>query len=289
MPPPLPPDSGDSPDPEGTITLTLEAAVFTCEGTPPETWDVKDGDWTRTKPSTGVGALLDWPTARLASVSNPMAREVRPLAPTTGVATTASDVRPLAPTTGVKRTEGVVRPAAGAMGVEKTASEVRPLAPTTGDGTTAMAVIPLATMSGVDIELAGISDAPLCPLAPTTGDRTTEGAELPLANVFSVGIDTAGWPAAAVSSDDELTARVTNGPALCSAGRDGMILTPISSGVGLAKGIASTLTPLPEKYGLGTTPATVVAGTTEASVTPASPVAEGEPTTDVVEDPTTAT
>ena len=59
MPPPLPPDSGDSPDPEGTTTLTPEAAVFPCAAIPPETCDVKDGDWTRTKPSTGVGALLD--------------------------------------------------------------------------------------------------------------------------------------------------------------------------------------------------------------------------------------
>ena len=60
MPPPLPPDSGDSPDPEGIMTvLTPEAAVFSSAGIPPETCDVKDGDWTRTKPSAGVGALFD--------------------------------------------------------------------------------------------------------------------------------------------------------------------------------------------------------------------------------------
>ena len=218
-----------------------------------------------------------------------MASEVRPLAPTTGVATTASDVRPLAPTTGVKRTEGVVRPAAGAMGVEKTASEVKPLAPTTGDGTTAMAVIPLATITGVDSEAAGISGATEYPLAPTTGDRTTEGAVVPLASLFSVGIETAGWPAAAVCSDDDPTAKVTNGPALCSAGRDGMILAKLSPDFGLPAGIAGKLTPLPEKDGLRTTPATVVAATVGASGTPANPIAEGEPITDVVEEPTTAT
>ena len=60
-----------------------------------------------------------------------------------------------------------------------------------------------------------------------------------LANLFSAGIETAGWPAAAVcSSDDDPIARVTNGPALCSPGRDGMILAPMSLEVGLPAGIA---------------------------------------------------
>ena len=60
------------------------------------------------------------------SLASPMAREVRPLAPTTGVARTASDVKPLVPTTGVKTTAGDVRPLAAAIGVEKIASDVRP-------------------------------------------------------------------------------------------------------------------------------------------------------------------
>lgn len=155
MPLPLSPDTGDSADPDGKTTLTTpEAAILAWLGILPETCGVKAGGWTTTNPSIGVGALLDWPAVGIVSVSNPIARDVKPLAPTTGVATTASDVRPLAPTIGVKRTAGVVTPAAGAMGVEKTASEVRPLAPTTGDGTTARAVLPLATMIGVGIKVA---------------------------------------------------------------------------------------------------------------------------------------
>lgn len=151
MPLPLSPDTGDSADPEGKTTLAIpETATLTWLGILLETCGVKAGGSTTTKPSIGVGALLDWSAAGVVSVSNPMASEVKPLAPTTGVATTASDVRPLAPTIGVKRTAGVVRPPAGAMGVEKTASEVRPLAPTTGDGMTARAVVP-ATMIGVDV------------------------------------------------------------------------------------------------------------------------------------------
>ena len=60
------------------------------------------------------------------SLASPIARDVRPLAPTTGVARTASDVKPLVPTTGVKTTAGDVRPLAAAIGVEKIASDVRP-------------------------------------------------------------------------------------------------------------------------------------------------------------------
>ena len=166
-----------------------------------------------------------------------MASEVKPFAPTTGVATTASDVRPLLPTIGVKRTAGLFRPAAGAMGVEKTASEVRPLAPTTGDGTTARAVLPLAMVIGA-------------------------------------GIGATGWPAAGLCSADDPTARVTTGPALCSADRAGMIVAPISPVVGLPAGLASIMTPLSDMVELGGTPTTVGKGTTEASVTPANPTAE---------------
>lgn len=156
LPLPLPPDTADSVGPEDKSTLaTPEAAIWAAVSILPETCAAKAGGWTTIKPSIGVGAVLDWLVAGVVSVSNPMASEVKPLAPTIGVATTASDVRPLAPTIGVKRTAGVVRPAAGAMGVEKTASEVRPLAPTIGDGMTARAVVPLATMIGVDAEGAG--------------------------------------------------------------------------------------------------------------------------------------
>ena len=166
-----------------------------------------------------------------------MANEVKPLAPTTGVATTASDVRPLAPTTGVKRTAGVVRPAAGAMGVEKTASEVRPLAPTTGDGTTARAVVPLATMIGS-------------------------------------GTEAAGRPPAGFCSADDPTAKVTTAPALFSVGKDGMIVAPISPAVGLPAGVASTLTPLLEMVKFAVTPVIVAGGMTEASIAPANPISE---------------
>ena len=165
-----------------------------------------------------------------------MASEVKPFAPTTGVATTASDVRPLLPTIGVKRTAGLFRPAAGTIGVEKTASEVRPLAPTTGDGTTARAVLPLAMVIGA-------------------------------------GIGAAGWLAAGLCSADDPTARVTAGPAICSTDRAGMIVAPISPVVGLPAGLASIMTPLSDMVELGA-PMTVGKGMTEASVTPANPTAE---------------
>ena len=166
-----------------------------------------------------------------------MASEVKPFAPTTGVATTASDVRPLLPTIGVKRTAGLFRPAAGAMGVEKIASEVRPLAPTTGDGTTARAVLPLAIVIGA-------------------------------------GIEATGWPAAGLCSADDPTARVTTGPAFCSADRDGMIVAPISPRVRLPAGLASIMTPLSDMVELVGTPTTVGEGMIEASITPANPTAE---------------
>ena len=129
----------------------------------------------RTNPSTGEGVALAWPAVGVVSVANPMAREVKPLAPTTGVARTASEVKPLAPTTGVRSTAGEVNPAAAATGVEKTAREVRPLAPTMGDGMTAREVTPLPTATGV-------------------------------------GVEAAGWPAAAACSSDDPIANVTSGP-----------------------------------------------------------------------------
>lgn len=82
---------------------------------------------------------------------SPTANEVRPFAPTTGVARTASEVRPFAPTTGVKNTAGDATPLAAATGVEKTAREVRPLAPTTGDGMTASDIRPLKPTIGVSM------------------------------------------------------------------------------------------------------------------------------------------
>ena len=146
-------------------------------------------------------------------------------------------MRPLLPTIGVKRTAGLLRPAAGAIGVEKTASEVRPLAPTTGDGTTARAVLPLPMVIGA-------------------------------------GIGATGWPAAGFCSADDPTARVTPGPALCSADRAGMIVAPISPAVGLPAGLASTMTPLSDMVELSGRPATVGEGMTEASITLANPSAE---------------
>ena len=75
----------------------------------------------------GEGTLLGRGGVAVACpLASPMAKDVRPLVPTTGVARTASEVKPLAPTTGVKTTAGDVRPLAAAIGVEKTASDVRP-------------------------------------------------------------------------------------------------------------------------------------------------------------------
>lgn len=60
MPLPLPPDTGDSGDPEGTLTLaTPEATILAWVGIPPDACGVKAGGWTTIKSSTGVGALLD--------------------------------------------------------------------------------------------------------------------------------------------------------------------------------------------------------------------------------------
>ena len=60
MPASLPPDAGDSPDPEGTtMVLTPEAPIVLWIGTPPETCAANVGDWTSINPSTGVDALLD--------------------------------------------------------------------------------------------------------------------------------------------------------------------------------------------------------------------------------------
>ena len=81
---------------------------------------------TRAYSLLGEGTPLGRVAVAACSLASPMAREVRPLAPTTGVARTASEVKPLAPTTGVKTTAGDVRPLAAAIGVEKTASDVRP-------------------------------------------------------------------------------------------------------------------------------------------------------------------
>ena len=67
---------------------------------------------------------------------------------------------------------------------------------------------------------------------------------------------------------------MTTGPALCSVGKDAIIVAPISPEVGLPAGVASMLTPLLEKLRLRATPAIVVAGMTEASITLANPIAE---------------
>lgn len=111
-------------------------------------------------------------------------------------------------------------------------------------------------------------------MAPTTGDGMTPKAVVPLAAMIGIGIEAAGWPAAGICSADGPTAKVTTGPALCEAGRDGMIVAPNSPEAGLSTGVASMLTPVLEEVGLRTKPATVVAGRTEASFTPASSVAE---------------
>ena len=108
-------------------------------------------------------------------------------------------------------------------------------------------------------------------MVPTTDDGITVGAVIPLENVCG---EVVSWPTAAVCSGDDPTAKVTNGPALCSAGRDGIIEAATSLEVGVPVSIASMLTPLLEKVGLRTMPATVVAGMMEASIMPASPVAE---------------
>ena len=61
-----------------------------------------------------------------------------------------------------------------------------------------------------------------------TGDGAIPNVVVLLARRFGVGIEVAGWPVTEVCSANDPTAKVTAGPALCSAGRDGMILAPSS-------------------------------------------------------------
>ena len=107
--------------------------------------------------------------------------------------------------------------------------------------------------------------------------------EVPFATMIDVCVESTGWPATAICSTDGPTAKVTSGPALCSASGDGTIMAPLSPEVELPAGAASMLTPLLEKVGLRVTPVTVVTGIMEASIIPE------EPMIDVVEDPTTVT
>lgn len=95
------------------------------------------------------------------------------------------------------------------------------------------------------------------------GGGTTAGAVVPLATMIG-----------GVCSADDPTAKVTRDPALCSAGRDGMIVAPTSPEIGLPAEDASMLTPLPEKVGLKTAPATVVVGMMAAPVVPPNSFAE---------------
>ena len=132
------------------------------------------GDAMRIDSSIGAGVPLGWAAVAHSSLANPMAREVRPLAPTTGVARTASDVSPLAPTTGVRITAGDVRPLA-AIGVEKTARDVRPLAPTTRGGITAREVRPLTPRTGVT---APAGEGRLLPAPTGVGGTTGEVSAL---------------------------------------------------------------------------------------------------------------
>ena len=111
-------------------------------------------------------------------------------------------------------------------------------------------------------------------MAATTGDGMTPRAAVLLAAMIGIGTEAADCPAAGACSADGPTAKVTTGPALCSAGRDGRTVAPISPSAGLPAGVASMLTLVLEKVELRTTPATVVAGTMEASTTPGNPIAE---------------
>lgn len=111
-------------------------------------------------------------------------------------------------------------------------------------------------------------------MAPITGDGMTVGLVVLPATMIGVEVEMKGWLAVGVCSGDGPTAKVTTGPTLCSAGRDGMIVAKTSLEVRLPAGIASMLTPLLEELGLRTTPAPVVAGTMEASIIPATPLAE---------------
>ena len=138
-------------DPEDTAEPDTLGITTACAVVPeiPPVGTVAD-DTAGIKTSVGECALLD-----PCSFSNPIANEVWPLAPTTGVARTASEVKPLAPTTGVRITAGEVKPFAAAIGVEKTAREVSPFAPTTGEGTTAREVKPFAPARAVKRVSAG--------------------------------------------------------------------------------------------------------------------------------------
>lgn len=102
----------------------------------------------------------------------------------------------------------------------------------------------------------------------------TVGVVVLPATMIGVEVEMVGWLEVGVCSGEGPTAKVTTGPTLCSAGRDGMIVAKTSPEVRLPAGIAAMLTPLLEKLGLRTAPAPVVAGTIEASITPASPLAE---------------
>ena len=156
------PNEADA-EPEGKMSFETPGGRTT-GGAGMPTWlaDGIAGDAMRIDPSIGAGVPLGWAAVVSCSLANPMAREVRPLASTTGVAGTASDVIPLAPTTRVRITAGDIRSLAAAIGVEKTARDVRPLAPTTGDGITAREVRPLTPRTGVTAP-AGASRVLLAP------------------------------------------------------------------------------------------------------------------------------
>ena len=95
-----------------------------------------------------------------------------------------------------------------------------------------------------------------------------------LARTIGVGNDVAGWPVAGVCSAKDPTAKVTKGPALSSAGRDGIILARISPEVGLLVELASSLLPLLERVELKPASETVMVGMVEASGAPANTAAE---------------
>ena len=95
-----------------------------------------------------------------------------------------------------------------------------------------------------------------------------------LAGPIGVGIEVTCWPAAGVCSINDPTAKATTGPALCSAGRDGIMLAPTSPDVGLLPELASMLLPLLERVELRPATETMVAGMIEASDAPANTIAE---------------
>ena len=175
------------------------------------TWlaDGVAGDAMRIDSSIGAGVPLGWAAVAPCSLANPMATEVRPLVPTTGVARTASDVSPLAPTTGVRITAGDVRPLAAVIGVEKTASDVRPLAPTTGDGITAREVRPLTPRTGVT---APAGEGRLLP-APTGVGGTAEEV-----SALVVGMTTREVKPLAPTTGVKNVAALCAGVGVCSSG-----------------------------------------------------------------------